>query len=199
MKPDYEVLELQLRGTAQLLAEERRNHAATAQALSDAEIGGRNAFVMAAAGHLVCLEWLAGIRPNGKPGHLAFNALLAAHDATTPSPEQKYVVVEKERLARLEDARPEGEHACTTCDGFGTVMGAGYYVPGEQFCEPPGEERCEDCIGSGQREVQMELKRLRAIETAAREWTAARVEDGRMLGHSVIPTAQRLLDALGDS
>lgn len=102
MKPDYEVLELQLRGTAQLLAEERRNHAATAQALSDAEIGGRNADVMAAAGHLVCLEWLAGIRPGGKPGHLAFNALLAAHDATTPSPEQTHVVVSKERLARLE-------------------------------------------------------------------------------------------------
>jgi len=101
MKPDYEVLELQLSGTAQLLAQERRNHAATAQALSDAEIGGRNAFVMAAAGHEYC-EVAQG-RPFDPAAYVeVFNAIIAAHDATTPSPEQAYVVVSKERLARLE-------------------------------------------------------------------------------------------------
>ena len=104
MKPDYEVLELQLSGTAQLLAQERRDHAATAQALSDAEIGGRNAFVMAAAGHEYCAARIYNENHHG-PGwdvEAAEEDLFAAHDATTPSPEQAYVVVSKERLARLE-------------------------------------------------------------------------------------------------
>ncbi len=37
---------------------------------------------------------------------------------------------------------------------------------------------------------------LLAIEEAARDWAAKRVEDGHLMGHSVIPSAQRLLDAL---
>lgn len=43
-----------------------------------------------------------------------------------------------------------------------------------------------------------ELDRLRAVEQAARAWTDARVRDGEVTGRSVIPTAQRLLDALAE-
>jgi len=68
--------------------------------------------------------------------------------------------IEVERLREELNARPTGDHACTACDGFGTVMNDGYYVPGEQFCEPPSEERCEACVGSGQREVQDLVRRL---------------------------------------
>lgn len=69
---------------------------------------------------------------------------------------------------------PEGEYACTVCGGHGEVQHGGYYVPGEQFCEPPGEERCEACVGSGQREVQQAVVELRNI---TRLWAEA-VERG---------------------
>lgn len=46
---------------------------------------------------------------------------------------------------------------------------------------------------------ESELRRLKRVEKTARDWADARVRDGHLSGHSVIPTAQRLLDALEDS
>lgn len=67
---------------------------------------------------------------------------------------------------------PEGEAACTICKGHGIVTDPGYYVPGEQFVEPPSEDQCDACVGSGARDVQRlvsqrtaVLARLAAIES----------------------------------
>ena len=67
------------------------------------------------------------------------------------------------REVQLADA-PEGVDApphpdpCSTCGGYGIVHFPGHYVPGEQFVEPPSDERCEDCVGTGMREVQERLR-----------------------------------------
>ena len=44
--------------------------------------------------------------------------------------------------------------------------------------------------------IREELARLRRIEQVAQEWADLRVQDGHIMGKSVIPSAQRLLDAL---
>jgi hypothetical protein len=87
------------------------------------------------------------------------------------------LVKEMAELKAWAYGHPEGEYACTVCGGHGEVQHGGYYVPGEQFCEPPGEERCEACIGSGQREVQQSVAELIKLRNIARLWAEA-VERG---------------------
>lgn len=55
-------------------------------------------------------------------------------------------------------AAPPHSDPCSTCGGYGIVHDPGYYVPGEQFVEPPSDERCEDCVGTGMREVQERIR-----------------------------------------
>lgn len=61
---------------------------------------------------------------------------------------------------------------CTTCSGYGVVYDPGHYVPGEQFVEPPSEDRCEDCVGTGTREVQVLRKEAAQHTAAERAWGA---------------------------
>lgn len=70
----------------------------------------------------------------------------------------------------------EGPHPdpCGVCAGTGNVFDDGYYVPGEQYVEPPFWARCEACVGTGAREVReltvalgRALTRVASLENAA--------------------------------
>ena len=58
---------------------------------------------------------------------------------------------------------PEGEAACTICRGHGIVTDPGYYVPGEQFVEPPSEDQCGACAGTGASDVQRLVSQRAAV------------------------------------
>lgn len=77
---------------------------ATEQALLDERAAGRHAFVMAAAAHAYCAEVQRPMESrSGLLERELHRNLLAAHDATTPSPHQTHVVVAVEELERLKD------------------------------------------------------------------------------------------------
>lgn len=88
----------------------------------------------------------------------------AAVGAVGPRPEWPEPIREARRLIRMTieglyritraAPSPDDDTACTVCGGSGDVLNPGYYVPGEQFCEPPFREPCAACVGTGMREVQ---------------------------------------------
>lgn len=99
----------------------------------------------------------------------------------------RQVVELRERVAELEaaaGAHPVGDYACTVCGGHGTVMDPGYYVPGEQFVEPPHEDACPACAGTGGRDVQRIVDRVAKLESvalAARALTVDKDDDDALL------------------
>lgn len=58
---------------------------------------------------------------------------------------------------------------CQACHGRGAIQHPSYYLPGEQFVEPPSEDRCEDCLGTGAREVQEQSRKLERLADALAE------------------------------
>lgn len=72
--------------------------AATEQALSDARVVLVNAQVMAFSAHELAANWLTA---SSIERSFLVDAVLAAHDATTPSPTRTHVVVSEAYLAWL--------------------------------------------------------------------------------------------------
>lgn len=86
---------------------------------------------------------------------------------------------ERERRAPAADP-------CSECKGYAVVHHAGHYVPGEQFVEPPSEERCDDCVGTGMREVQQIYAELRAVKKRAHEAERGEGDLGYLGVHEIV-------------
>jgi hypothetical protein len=98
-----------------------------------------------------------------KAERLAREVVLRKGDWTMEPELLAVLMAEYDRRGAHLDDRPTGDAACTACGGVGTVWDDGYYVPGEQFVEPPFEARCEACIGSGGRDVQRLISQRAAV------------------------------------
>lgn len=81
-------------------------------------------------------------------------------------------VIELQERIRALTGPVEGPEGCTACSGHGTVMDPGYYVPGEQFVEPPHEGPCPACLGTGFREIAELAARVEQLDG----WVSARDE-----------------------
>lgn len=93
------------------------------------------------------------------------------------------------------------DHDCTECCGSGIEHNPGHYVPGEQFVEPPSEDMCGACLGTGSRaaqEIRADRDRLRArvaeLEAAGGDM-ADWIDDHRTPGEFGPETGAEQVDA----
>jgi hypothetical protein len=116
---------------------------AAAAALTGAPDTGQDRAAFLAAAERIAELWRAPIVPGGAIDHVRsktwdWHELREALDSlasASPSPDTG-------------QAR-EPDDACEACHGGGVIPNPGYYVPGEQFVEPPSEDHCWQCYGSG--------------------------------------------------